>query len=83
MSRPNGLRFSPDESKLYIIVASVTPREIHVFDVVDNGTRAREQAHVDHRRARRHARTASACDVDGNLWCGWGMGKEGAGAGVA
>jgi gluconolactonase len=31
--------FSPDESKLYIVVASATPREIHSFDVVDKGTR--------------------------------------------
>src|SRR5471032_1245258 len=35
VNRPNGMCFSPDESKLYVIVAGVIPREIHVFDVVD------------------------------------------------
>src|SRR5438270_948320 len=37
VERPNGLCFSPDESKLYVIVASATPREIHVFDVGAGG----------------------------------------------
>src|SRR5258707_10475244 len=37
--RPNGLAFSPDESKLYVINASATPREILIYDVVDNGTK--------------------------------------------
>ena len=76
VGRPNGLCFSPDESKLYIVVASVTPREIHSFDVIDKGTRL---------SGRRTLITAEPdgtpdgfrCDVDGNLWCGWGMGKEG------
>jgi gluconolactonase len=76
VGRPNGLCFSPDESKLYIVVASATPREIHAFDVVDKGTRL---------AGRRTLLTAEPdgtpdgfrCDVDGNLWCGWGMGKEG------
>ncbi len=76
VNRPNGLCFSPDESKLYVVVASATPREIHVFDVTDKGTRLAN---------RRTLLTAEAdgtpdgfrCDVDGNLWCGWGMGREG------
>src|SRR5258707_430107 len=36
--RPNGLAFTPDESKLYIINASANPREILIYDVTDNGT---------------------------------------------
>src|SRR5205807_6156789 len=32
--RPNGLAFSPDESKLYVVVSGLVPREIRVFDVV-------------------------------------------------
>ena len=39
INRPNGLAFSPDESKLYIVEAGVTPRAIHVYDVVDGGAR--------------------------------------------
>ena len=37
--RPNGLCFSPDESRLYVVVSGAMPREIRVFDVVDGGTR--------------------------------------------
>ncbi len=76
VNRPNGLCFSPDESKLYVIVAGAMPREIHAFDVVDNGTR------LANRRTLLTAEPDGTpdgfrCDVDGNLWCGWGMGKEG------
>ena len=39
VNRPNGLAFSPDESKLYIVEAGVTPRVIRAYDVVDGGTR--------------------------------------------
>ena len=39
ISRPNGLAFSPDESRLYVVEAGVTPRVIHANDVADGGTR--------------------------------------------
>src|SRR6266446_8862701 len=39
VNRPNGLAFSPDESKLYIIEAAPNPRVVRVYDVVDGGTR--------------------------------------------
>ncbi|HWA08742.1 MAG TPA: SMP-30/gluconolactonase/LRE family protein [Opitutaceae bacterium] len=76
IDRPNGLAFSPDESKLYIIEANSNPRVIRAYDVVDNGTRIAN---------RRNLITADdngtpdgmRIDVDGNLWCGWGMGAEG------
>jgi len=72
VQRPNGLAFSPDESKLYVIESGGPPRSIHVFDVTDNGTKLA------------NGRVLIACepdetpdgfrvDVDGNLWCGWGM----------
>ena len=35
VNRPNGLAFSPDESKFYVVEAALTPRVIQVFDVVD------------------------------------------------
>ncbi|MBI4660544.1 MAG: SMP-30/gluconolactonase/LRE family protein [Verrucomicrobia bacterium] len=76
VNRPNGLAFSPDESKLYIVEAGVTPRVIRVYNVVGNGTRL---------SATRTLITAEPngtpdglrVDVDGNLWIGWGMGAEG------
>jgi gluconolactonase len=72
--RPNGLAFSPDESKLYVVNATAAPREILLYDVVDNGTRLANK---------RPFITAEAggtpdgfrVDTDGNLWCGWGMGN--------
>jgi gluconolactonase len=74
IDRPNGLCFSPDESKLYIIEAALTPREIKVFDV-DGGTK------LANKRLFLTAEPGGTpdgfrCDVDGNLWCGWGMGTE-------
>ncbi|MEO7192732.1 MAG: SMP-30/gluconolactonase/LRE family protein [Vicinamibacterales bacterium] len=75
INRPNGLAFSPDESKLYVIEAGSAPRVIRAYDVV-NGTRL---------AGMRPLITAEAAgtpdglrvDIDGNLWCGWGMGAEG------
>jgi gluconolactonase len=75
INRPNGLAFSPDESKLYIIEAGVTPRLIQAYDVVDGGTRL---------SGKRVLITAEAggtpdgmrVDIDGNIWAGWGMGNE-------
>ena len=71
---PNGLAFSPDERKMYIVESRALPRLIRAYDVVENGTRlangrvlitAEEGGTPDGLR----------CDVDGNLWCGWGMGN--------
>jgi len=73
MARPNGLAFSPDESKLYVVESGTSPRAIFVFDVVEGGTR------VDNGRVLIDAGPGTPdgfrCDVDGNLWCGWGMGS--------
>ena len=75
VNRPNGLAFSPDESRLYVVEAGNTPRVIRVFDVI-GGTR------LSAGRVFITADTAGTpdgfrVDVDGNLWCGWGMGAEG------
>ena len=76
INRPNGLCFSPDESKLYVIQAVPTPRTIQVFDVVEGGTKLANKrlfltAEPD------GTPDGMRCDIDGNLWCGWGMGREG------
>lgn len=76
VDRPNGLAFSPDESKLYVVEAGVAPRAIREYDVAADGTQL---------TGGRVLLTAEAdgtpdgfrVDVDGNLWCGWGMGREG------
>jgi gluconolactonase len=74
MAGPNGLCFSPDESRLYLVESRATPnRLIRVFDVVDGGTRlANDRVFVD---AGPGTPDGFRCDIDGNLWCGWGMGR--------
>jgi len=74
VQRPNGLAFSPDESKLYVIESGGT-RAIYEFDVTDNGTKlANGRILIDCERD--ETPDGFRVDVDGNLWCGWGMGAE-------
>lgn len=72
VSRPNGLCFSPDESRLYLVESGSTPRNVYVYDVVDGGTRlANRRKHID---VGAGTPDGMRCDADGNLWMGWGMG---------
>ena len=76
MARPNGLCFSPDERRLYVVEAGVAPRVIRAFDVTENGTRlANGRALIT--AEPNGTPDGLRCDVDGNLWIGWGMGAEG------
>src|ERR1051326_5607683 len=69
---PNGLAFSPDEKKLYLVESRATPnRLIRVYDVVDGQKLANGRVFVD---AGPGTPDGFRCDVEGNLWCGWGMG---------
>ena len=69
---PNGLAFSPDESKLYVIESRSRPRTVRVFDVQAEGTRlGGGRVLID---AGPGTPDGFRVDVDGNLWCGWGMG---------
>jgi gluconolactonase len=70
---PNGLAFSPDETKLYI-VASRGERQILACDVRGGGT----TLGPPQRFIVTGAGTPDGfrCDLDGNLWCGWGMSAE-------
>jgi gluconolactonase len=71
---PNGLAFSPDESKLYVIESRAEPnRRFRVFDVVDDGRRlASGRTFLD--AGPGGTPDGFRIDIDGNLWCGWGMG---------
>ena len=75
VDHPNGLAFSPDERILYVVESRAEPRNILAYDVGPDG------------RSLRNRRVFYACrpgespdgfrvDVDGNLWCGWGMTAE-------
>ena len=72
---PNGLAFSPDESKLYVVASRATPRVILAYDVSGGGRRLGDRrTFID---AGPGTPDGFRVDVDGNLWCGWGMGEEG------
>jgi gluconolactonase len=76
VSRPNGLAFSPDETKLYIVEAGVTPRVVRAFDVIDVGRRLAGSKALFEAEPN-GTPDGLRVDVDGNLWIGWGMGAEG------
>ncbi|MGH7046192.1 MAG: SMP-30/gluconolactonase/LRE family protein [Stellaceae bacterium] len=68
---PNGLCFSPDESRLYIVESRSVPRRIRIFDVADDGARLTgDRVFVN---AEEGTPDGFRCDIHGNLWCGWGM----------
>lgn len=68
---PNGLAFSPDEKKLYVVEWRGTPnRSIWSFDVNADGTVANKTKLID--AADQGALDGFRVDRDGNLWCGWG-----------
>jgi gluconolactonase len=71
---PNGLAFSPDESILYVVESRATPtRTILAYDVVEGGRGlANKRVFID---AGPGTPDGFRVDVDGNLWCGWGMGS--------
>ena len=70
---PNGICFSPDEKTLYVVESRATPnRLILAWDIVDNQLK-NKRVHID---CANGTADGIACDVDGNLWCGWGMGSE-------
>jgi gluconolactonase len=73
INRPDGLAFSPDETKLYIIEDGTAPQVFRVYDVVDNGTSlANGRTFITVERG--GIADGLRVDVDGNLWCGWGSG---------
>jgi len=71
---PNGLAFSPDESILYVVESRGVPsRKILAFDVTNGGeTVENQRVLID---AGPGTPDGFRVDVDGNLWCGWGMGE--------
>lgn len=70
---PNGLCFSPDESILYLVESRTSPRRIWAYDLADGGKRlTRKRLFLD---AGPGTPDGMRCDVDGNIWFGWGMGS--------
>ena len=72
VNRPNGLCFSPDESKMCIVEAGLNPRVIRIYEVTGDKL-ANSRTFITAEPG--GTPDGFRCDVDGNLWCGWGMGN--------
>ena len=72
---PNGLCFSPDERLLYVVESRGQPnRKILAYDLgADGKTISGKRVLID--AGPGGTPDGMRCDVDGNLWCGWGMGS--------
>jgi gluconolactonase len=73
---PNGLCFSPDESVLYLVQSRATPHRLitaHDVRADGRGLESGSRIHID---CGPGTSDGIRCDIDGNLWCGWGMGSE-------
>jgi gluconolactonase len=75
INMPNGLAFSPDESLLYIVESRSVPRKILAYEVIDGVTLANPRVLID--AGPKGTPDGFRIDMDGNLWCGWGMGEAG------
>jgi gluconolactonase len=74
LAGPNGLCFSPDGRVLYLVESRGQPtRRIVAYDVVAGRTLRDRRVLID---AGPGTPDGLRCDVDGNLWCGWGMGDD-------
>jgi len=73
---PNGLAFSPDETKLYVVASRAEPnRTIVAYDVLNGGAKlGKGKVLID--AGKGGSPDGFRVDVDGNLWCGWGMGSD-------
>ena len=79
-TQPNGLCFSPDEKKLYVIDSGIThggPSHIRSFDV-DIATGKATNSKVFAEGFAPGLTDGVRCDVEGNVWCsmGWADPKE-------
>ena len=71
LAGPNGIAFSPDEKKLYVVEGRAQPnRLIWSYDVAANGVASNKTKVVDANGP--GAIDGIKVDMDGNLWCGWG-----------
>jgi gluconolactonase len=77
MERPNGLAFSPDEGRLYVADTPGGAKTVHVYDIVDDGTRAANgRLFFD---ATPGYADGIRVDIEGNVWAGFsgGEGEDG------
>lgn len=70
--RPNGICFSPDERIAYIVECGSLPRRILAY-TVDGAKLIDKRVFLD---AGDGTPDGFRCDINGNLWAGWGMSDE-------
>ncbi len=75
INQPNGLAFSPCESILYIVESRSQPRHILALDVVNGSQLENQRVVID--AGPKGTPDGFRLDINGNLWCGWGMGEDG------
>ena len=75
INQPNGLAFSPDEKILYVVESRGEPRKILALDVVNGIELTNRRVVID--AGPKGTPDGFRVDIDGNLWCGWGMGEAG------
>ena len=75
MERPNGLAFSPDESRLYVVDTPNGTKTTHVYDI-ENGKPVNGRLFFDGTPG---YADGIRVDTDGNVWCGFsgGPGQDG------
>ena len=79
MDKPNGICFSPDEKKLYIVDTGSSqhsgfPHQLRVYDVVDGVRLTNGRKFFDMSPG---SFDGIRCDIDGNIWAGAGWAGEG------
>jgi gluconolactonase len=77
MERPNGLCFSPDETRLYVVDTPSGRKTTYVYDVESDGLTVRN-GRVFFDGTPGYA-DGIRCDTEGNVWCGFsgGVGQDG------
>ena len=74
MQRPNGLAFSPDEKRLYVVDTPASgPKTTHVYDIVDGHKAANGRVFFDGMPG---YADGIRVDTEGNVWCGFSGGPE-------
>jgi len=71
LAGPNGLCFSPDENTLYVVESRAQPsRLVWAYALMPDGRLGTRTMHLDAMGC--GAFDGIKCDVDGNIWAGWG-----------
>jgi gluconolactonase len=72
MQRPNGLAFSPDEARLYVVDTPSGTKTTHIYDIVD-GKAINGRVFFD---ATPGYTDGIRVDTQGNVWCGFSGGPD-------